>query len=90
MEWGLQTAIGNRSGMASRLSELAVRALIEEAGDTETSAGGPRQVPYAYFLLGLTTLVVATDGVTGPAHAYRRLPRQQAHAGNFAQAWALK
>ena len=32
---------------------------------------GARQVPYAYFLLGLTTLTVATDGVTDPAQAWQ-------------------
>jgi Fusaric acid resistance protein family len=31
---------------------------------------GARQVPYAYFLLGLTTLTVATDGVTNPGQAW--------------------
>jgi uncharacterized membrane protein YccC len=32
---------------------------------------GIRQVPYAYFLLGLTTLTVATNGVTDPANAWQ-------------------
>jgi uncharacterized membrane protein YccC len=32
---------------------------------------GARQVPYAYFLLGLTTLTVATDGVTDPGQAWQ-------------------
>ena len=32
---------------------------------------GARQVPYAYFLLGLTTLTIATDGVTDPAQAWQ-------------------
>jgi uncharacterized membrane protein YccC len=32
---------------------------------------GARQVPYAYFLLGLTTLTVATVGVTDPARAWQ-------------------
>ena len=32
---------------------------------------GARQVPYAYFLLGLTTLTIATDGVTNPTQAWR-------------------
>ena len=32
---------------------------------------GARQLPYAYFLLGLTTLTVATDGVTDPAQAWQ-------------------
>jgi hypothetical protein len=32
---------------------------------------GARQGPYAYFLLGLTTLVVATDGVTAPNQAWQ-------------------
>jgi uncharacterized membrane protein YccC len=32
---------------------------------------GARQAPYAYFLLGLTTLVVATDGVTNPTQAWQ-------------------
>ena len=32
---------------------------------------GARQVPYAYFLFGLTTLVIATDGVTDPAQAWQ-------------------
>src|ERR1700720_2598515 len=32
---------------------------------------GARQVPYAFFLFGLTTLVIATDGVTGdPTQAW--------------------
>ena len=33
--------------------------------------GAARQAPYAYFLLGLTTLVVATDGVTNPTQAWQ-------------------
>jgi p-hydroxybenzoic acid efflux pump subunit AaeB len=32
---------------------------------------GARQVPYAYFLLGLTTLAIVTDGVTNPAQAWQ-------------------
>src|SRR6202047_922421 len=32
---------------------------------------GARQVPYAYYLLGLTTLTIATDGVTAPAQAWQ-------------------
>src|SRR3984893_14700078 len=32
---------------------------------------GARQIPYAYFLLGLTTLTVATNGVTDPAQAWQ-------------------
>jgi uncharacterized membrane protein YccC len=32
---------------------------------------GARQVPYAYFLLGLTTLTIATNGVTDPAQAWQ-------------------
>src|SRR4029077_7700040 len=33
---------------------------------------GARQVPYAFFLFGLTTLVIATDAVTGdPAQAWQ-------------------
>ena len=32
---------------------------------------GARQVPYAYFLLGLTTLTIATDGLTNPGQAWR-------------------
>jgi uncharacterized membrane protein YccC len=32
---------------------------------------GVRQVPYAYFLLGLTTLTVATVGLTDPARAWQ-------------------
>jgi uncharacterized membrane protein YccC len=32
---------------------------------------GVRQVPYAYFLLGLTTLTIATVGVTDPARAWQ-------------------
>src|SRR6202040_4295146 len=32
---------------------------------------GARQVPYAFFLFGLTTLVVATDGVADPAQAWQ-------------------
>jgi uncharacterized membrane protein YccC len=32
---------------------------------------GARQFPYAYFLLGLTTLTIATVGVTDPARAWQ-------------------
>ncbi len=32
---------------------------------------GARQGPYAYFLLGLTTLTIATDGVTEPGRAWQ-------------------
>ena len=32
---------------------------------------GARQVPYAYYLLGLTTLTVASAGVTDPAQAWQ-------------------
>jgi uncharacterized membrane protein YccC len=32
---------------------------------------GARQVPYAYFLLGLTTLAIATSGVTDPGQAWQ-------------------
>src|SRR5580704_15578381 len=32
---------------------------------------GARQVPYAYYLLGFTTLTIATDGVTDPAQAWQ-------------------
>jgi uncharacterized membrane protein YccC len=32
---------------------------------------GARQAPYAYFLLGLTTLTIASDGVTDPAQAWQ-------------------
>ena len=32
---------------------------------------GARQGPYAHFLLGLTTLVVATDGITAPNQAWQ-------------------
>jgi uncharacterized membrane protein YccC len=32
---------------------------------------GARQVPYAYFLLGLTTLTIATNGVTAPDQAWQ-------------------
>ena len=32
---------------------------------------GSRQVPYAFFLFGLTTLVVATDGVADPLQAWQ-------------------
>jgi uncharacterized membrane protein YccC len=32
---------------------------------------GARQVPYAYFLLGLTTLTVATVGLTDPAQVWQ-------------------
>jgi p-hydroxybenzoic acid efflux pump subunit AaeB len=32
---------------------------------------GARQVPYAYFLLGLTVLTIATEGVTDPEQAWR-------------------
>src|SRR4030088_2331121 len=32
---------------------------------------GARQVPYAYYLLGFTTLTIATDGVTDPGQAWQ-------------------
>jgi uncharacterized membrane protein YccC len=32
---------------------------------------GARQVPYAYFLLGLTTLAIATSGVSDPGQAWQ-------------------
>jgi uncharacterized membrane protein YgaE (UPF0421/DUF939 family) len=32
---------------------------------------GVRQVPYSYFLLGLTTLTIATNGVTAPDQAWQ-------------------
>ena len=32
---------------------------------------GARQVPYAHFLLGLTTLAIVTEGVTNPAQAWQ-------------------
>jgi uncharacterized membrane protein YccC len=32
---------------------------------------GARQVPYAYFLLGLTTLTIASDGLTDPGRAWQ-------------------
>jgi hypothetical protein len=32
---------------------------------------GARQVPYAYFLLGLTTLTIASEGITDPARAWQ-------------------
>jgi uncharacterized membrane protein YccC len=32
---------------------------------------GARQLPYAYYLLGFTTLTIATDGVTDPAQAWQ-------------------
>lgn len=32
---------------------------------------GARQGPYAYFLLGLTTLTIATEGVTDPGQAWQ-------------------
>ena len=32
---------------------------------------GQRQVPYSYFLLGLTTLVIATDGVAAPDQVWQ-------------------
>ena len=32
---------------------------------------GARQVPYAYYLLGLTTLTIASAGVTDPAQAWQ-------------------
>src|ERR1700731_106484 len=32
---------------------------------------GASQVPYAYYLLGFTTLTIATDGVTDPAQAWQ-------------------
>ena len=32
---------------------------------------GLRQSPYTYFLLGVTTLVIATDGIAAPHHAWQ-------------------
>lgn len=32
---------------------------------------GARHVRYAYFLLGLTTLIIASDGVTDPGRAWQ-------------------
>jgi hypothetical protein len=32
---------------------------------------GQRQVPYSFFLLGLTTLTMATDGLSAPDHVWR-------------------
>jgi uncharacterized membrane protein YccC len=32
---------------------------------------GTRQVPYAYFLLGLTTITIVTDGMTKPEQAWQ-------------------
>jgi len=32
---------------------------------------GPRQAPYAYFVLGVTTLVIATDGIAAPEKAWQ-------------------
>src|SRR5258707_5509946 len=32
---------------------------------------GARQVPYAYYLFGFTTLTIVTDGVTDPAQAWQ-------------------
>jgi uncharacterized membrane protein YccC len=32
---------------------------------------GARQVPYAHFLLGLTTLAIVTEGVTNPGQAWQ-------------------
>jgi uncharacterized membrane protein YccC len=37
----------------------------------EVGQVGARQVPYAYYLLGLTTLTIASEGVTDPAHAWQ-------------------
>ena len=36
---------------------------------------GARQVPYAYYLLGLTTLTIATDGVHGSSTSMADRPR---------------
>src|SRR5262245_59175625 len=32
---------------------------------------GPRQAPYSYFVLGVTTLVIATDGIAAPDKAWQ-------------------
>jgi uncharacterized membrane protein YccC len=37
----------------------------------EVGQVGARQVPYAYYLLGFTTLTIASGGVTDPAHAWQ-------------------
>lgn len=45
-------------------------AIIAFAG-YEVAQVGARQVPYAYYLLGLTTLTIASEGVADPAHAWQ-------------------
>jgi uncharacterized membrane protein YccC len=50
---------------------LSVLFLVIALASYQFGQVGARQVPYAYFLLGLTTLTVATDGVTDPAQAWQ-------------------
>jgi uncharacterized membrane protein YccC len=50
---------------------LPVLFLVMALASYQFGQVGARQVPYAHFLLGLTALVVATDGVTAPDQAWQ-------------------
>ena len=57
---------------AIHASDLSARPfLVIALASYQFGQVGARQVPYAYFLLGLTTLTIATDGVTAPAQAWQ-------------------
>jgi uncharacterized membrane protein YccC len=50
---------------------LSVFFLVMAFAGYKVGQVGARQVPYAYYLLGLTTLTVASAGVTDPAQAWQ-------------------
>src|ERR1700732_2409694 len=50
---------------------LPVLFLVVALASYQFGQVGARQVAYAFFLLGLTTLTVATDGVTDPGQAWQ-------------------
>ena len=50
---------------------LPVFSLIMALAGYKFGQVGARQVPYAYFLLGLTTVTVVTDGMTKPGQAWQ-------------------
>ena len=50
---------------------LAVFFLVMAFAGYKVGQVGARQVPYAYYLLGFTTLTIASEGVTDPAHAWQ-------------------
>jgi uncharacterized membrane protein YccC len=50
---------------------LPVLFLVIAFASYKSGQVGARQVPYAYYLLGFTTLTIATDGVTDPGQAWQ-------------------